>query len=89
MNLALIALLLGLQWQTAIFVGLALALSSTAFALQVMEETGDLTARHGRLGFAVLLFQDLCAIPLIALVPLFAVMGTDVGVTMDLAAAVK
>lgn len=87
--LALIGLFFGLQWQTAIFVGLALALSSTAFALQVMEETGDLTTRHGRLGFAVLLFQDLCAIPLIALVPLFAVTGTDLGATMDLAAAAK
>ena len=64
---------MGLPWQTAIFVGFALALSSTAFALQVMEETGDLPARHGRLGFAVLLFQDLSAIPLIALAPLFAV----------------
>ena len=87
--LALIALLLGLQWQTAIFIGLALALSSTAFALQVMEETGDLTTRHGRLGFAVLLFQDLCAIPLIALVPLFAVTGSDTGPTMDLASALQ
>ena len=73
--LALIALVLGFYWLTAIFIGLALALSSTAFALQVMEETGDLNTRHGRLGFAVLLFQDLSAIPLIALVPLFAVAG--------------
>ncbi len=91
--LAAAALLLGFQWQTAIFVGLALALSSTAFALQVMEETGDLTARHGRLGFAVLLFQDLSAIPLIALVPLFAVAGAGTGieheVEMDLLAGVK
>ncbi|MGI9404544.1 MAG: cation:proton antiporter, partial [Hyphomicrobium sp.] len=53
------------------------------------EETGDLTARHGRLGFAVLLFQDLCAIPLIALVPFFAVTGTDTGPAMDFEAAVK
>jgi glutathione-regulated potassium-efflux system protein KefB len=89
--LAAVALLLGLQWQTAIFVGLALALSSTAFALQVMEETGDLTARHGRLGFAVLLFQDLSAIPLIALVPLFAVSGAGIEhqVEMDFLAALK
>jgi glutathione-regulated potassium-efflux system protein KefB len=87
--LAIAALLFGLQWQTAIFVGLALALSSTAFALQVMEETGDLTARHGRLGFAVLLFQDLSAIPLIALAPLFAVNGLDHAPKMDLLAAVK
>ncbi len=89
--LALAALALGLQWQTAIFVGLALALSSTAFALQVMEETGDLTARHGRLGFAVLLFQDLSAIPLIALAPLFAVAGPGVenAAKMDLIAGLK
>jgi glutathione-regulated potassium-efflux system protein KefB len=87
--LAIAALAFGLQWQTAIFVGLALALSSTAFALQVMEETGDLTARHGRLGFAVLLFQDLSAIPLIALAPLFAVNGIETAPKMDLLAALR
>jgi glutathione-regulated potassium-efflux system protein KefB len=87
--LAIAGLLLGLQWQTAIFVGLALALSSTAFALQVMEETGDLNTRHGRLGFAVLLFQDLSAIPLIALAPLFAVNGIETAPKMDLLAGLE
>jgi glutathione-regulated potassium-efflux system protein KefB len=90
--LALGGLLVGLQWQIAVFVGLALALSSTAFALQVMEETGDLKARHGRLGFAVLLFQDLSAIPLIALAPLFAVTGAaniEHAVEMDLLAGLR
>ncbi|MFA6139634.1 MAG: cation:proton antiporter [Hyphomicrobium sp.] len=67
-----VGLLIGFSWQTALFAGLALALSSTALALQVMEETGDLPTRHGRLGFSVLLFQDLAAIPLIAFAPLFA-----------------
>ncbi|MFM2422231.1 MAG: Glutathione-regulated potassium-efflux system protein kefC [Pseudomonadota bacterium] len=71
--LALIAVLFGLQWPQALFVGLALALSSTAFALQVMEENGELTQRHGRLGFSILLFQDLAAIPLLATAGLFAV----------------
>ncbi len=61
------------QWQPALFAGAALALSSTAFALQVMEENGELQTRHGRLGFSVLLFQDIAAIPLIALAPYFAV----------------
>lgn len=56
----------------ALFIGLAVSLSSTAFALQVLEEKGELTTRHGRSAFSVLLFQDLAAIPLIALVPLFA-----------------
>ena len=63
---------LGLPFAQALFIGLALSLSSTAFALQVLEEKGELTTRHGRLAFSVLLFQDLAAIPLIALVPLFA-----------------
>ena len=58
----------------ASFAGLALSLSSTAFALQILEEKGDCALRHGRRSaFAVLLFQDLAAIPLIALPPLFAV----------------
>ncbi len=57
--LALIGTLLGLNFLPALFMGLALALSSTAFALQVMEENGELTARHGRLGFAILLFRIL------------------------------
>ncbi len=80
--LAGIGLLLALSLKSALFVGLALALSSTAFALQVMDENGELATRHGRLGFAVLLFQDLAAIPLIALVPLFAVAAATDGMSM-------
>jgi glutathione-regulated potassium-efflux system protein KefB len=70
--LAGVGMLVGFSWQTALYSGFALALSSTALAVQVMEETGDLQTRHGRLGFSVLLFQDLAAIPLIAFAPLFA-----------------
>ncbi len=83
--LAGIALALGLATAQALFVGLALSLSSTAFALQVLEEKGELTTRHGRLAFSVLLFQDLAAIPLIALVPLFALGGEEP--SMDLTSA--
>jgi glutathione-regulated potassium-efflux system protein KefB len=86
--LAGIAMALGLAWQSALFAGLALSLSSTAFALQVLEEKGELALRHGRLAFAVLLFQDLAAIPLIALTPLFAV-AKGSGQPMELYAAVK
>jgi glutathione-regulated potassium-efflux system protein KefB len=67
-----IAMFSGLVWASALFAGLALSLSSTAFALQILEEKGELGVRHGRLAFAVLLFQDLAAIPMIALAPLFA-----------------
>ena len=65
-------LLLGLSPAIALFLGVALSLSSTALALQVLDEKGELRARHGRAAFSVLLFQDLAAIPAIALVPLFA-----------------
>jgi glutathione-regulated potassium-efflux system protein KefB len=60
------------SFSEALLIGFALALSSTAFALQTLEEKGELTTRHGRLAFSVLLFQDLAAIPLIAVVPLIA-----------------
>ena len=75
--LAAIGLVFGLTLAQALFIGLALSLSSTAFALQVLEEKGELTTRHGRLAFSVLLFQDLAAIPLIALAPLFALGGEE------------
>lgn len=71
--LALASWLLGLAPGPALFVGLALSLSSTALTLQVLEEKGELASRHGRTAFAVLLLQDLASIPLIALAPLFAV----------------
>ena len=83
--LAGIGLALGFVTGRALFIGLALSLSSTAFALQVLEEKGELTTRHGRLAFSVLLFQDLAAIPLIALVPLFALGGDEP--KMDLSSA--
>lgn len=57
---------------TAVILGLGLALSSTAFGLQILAERKELTSHHGRLAFSVLLFQDIAAIPLIALVPLMS-----------------
>ncbi|WP_416425535.1 monovalent cation:proton antiporter-2 (CPA2) family protein [Pseudomonas sp. App30] len=57
---------------TAVVLGLGLALSSTAFGLQSLAESKQLNSPHGRLAFAILLFQDIAAIPLIALVPLLA-----------------
>ena len=84
--LAAISFVLGLAMSQALFIGLALALSSTAFALQILDEKGEINTRHGRLAFSVLLFQDLAAIPLIALVPLFA-LGRAEEPAMDFTAA--
>ncbi|WP_300452137.1 glutathione-regulated potassium-efflux system protein KefC [Accumulibacter sp.] len=77
--LALCLLALGLPWQAALTTGLALALSSTAIAVQTMSERNLMTAPVGRSSFAVLLFQDIAAIPLIALVPFLGNAGGDGG----------
>ena len=87
--LAAIGMGVGLAWQAALFAGLALSLSSTAFALQLLEEKGELALRHGRMAFAVLLFQDLAAIPLIALTPLFAVSALGGRPQMEWRAAIE
>ena len=64
--------LFGLSGKAAAIVGGSLALSSTAFGLQILAERKEAGTAYGRQVFAVLLFQDLAAIPLIAAVPLLA-----------------
>src|SRR5580700_6892369 len=72
--LASLAHLAGLGWAGAIVLGAGLAMSSTAIVLPMLAERELLTTRAGRDGFAVLLFQDLAFIPLVALLP---VLGGD------------
>jgi glutathione-regulated potassium-efflux system protein KefB len=60
----------GLGGKAAVVVGIGLALSSTAVGLQLLAERKDLTTDYGRLAFAILLFQDLIAIPLLVAIPL-------------------
>ena len=64
------AMATGLSWQVALVAALGLALSSTASALQTMGERNMLATSSGQAGFAILLFQDVAAIPILALVPL-------------------
>ena len=74
--LAGIAVAIGLvSWRGAIVVGLALAMSATAIALQILEERGDLQQSYGQRAFAILLFQDMSVVPLLALLPLLAPSG--------------
>ncbi len=76
-----VAYALNLSMNAAIVVGLVLALSSTAFVLQMLAEKKELTTQHGRAAFSILLFQDLAAIPLIALLPLLGARASfDTGV---------
>jgi len=70
--LAAAVMALGTAWPAALVIAFALSLSSTALVLQVLAERGELTARHGRASFAILLFQDLAIMPALVLLPLLA-----------------
>lgn len=67
-----IILLTGQSWQVSIVVGLGFALSSTAIAMQILNETGDFSQKYGQKSFSILLFQDIAIVPLLALVALLA-----------------
>ena len=73
--IAAIGLGLGLDWRTAVACGAILALASTAIVLQSLREKGWAATPPGRSAFAVLLFQDIAVIPMLALLPLLAVSG--------------
>ena len=68
-----IGLLFDIDWRIALTVGLILALSSTAIVLQTLNEKGLAQTEGGRSAFAVLLFQDIAFIPMLALIPLLEI----------------
>jgi glutathione-regulated potassium-efflux system protein KefB len=68
-----LAFALGLTgWRGAIIAGLALAMSATSIALKILEERGQLQQAYGQRAFAILLFQDMSVVPILALLPLVA-----------------
>ena len=70
-------MMLGISWQTALVAGLGLALSSTAIALQAIGERNLMPTSSGQAGFSILLFQDVAAIPILALLPLLGVISGE------------
>ena len=68
-----VAVWLGLPWKSAFAIGLILAMSSTAIVLQSLGERGVMKTPGGEAAFAVLLFQDIAVIPILALMPLLAI----------------
>ncbi|MEN3753569.1 monovalent cation:proton antiporter-2 (CPA2) family protein [Mangrovibacter sp. SLW1] len=87
--LAAFCFALGLSWQVAVLIGLTLALSSTAIAMQAMNERNLSLSPMGRSAFAVLLFQDIAAIPLVAMIPLLANSGASTTLEAFLISAAK
>jgi CPA2 family monovalent cation:H+ antiporter-2/glutathione-regulated potassium-efflux system protein KefB len=69
---AALALAVGLSWQSALALGMTLSLSSTAIVLQSLNEKGLLKTAGGQSSFAILLFQDIAVIPMLAIFPLLA-----------------
>src|SRR3954469_16987057 len=67
---------MGFPWNQSLAAGLILAMSSTAIVLQSLAEKGQLKSQAGRSAFAVLLFQDIAVIPLLALLPALAFSST-------------
>ncbi|SFR10772.1 MULTISPECIES: glutathione-regulated potassium-efflux system protein KefC [unclassified Enterobacter] len=80
---------LGLRWQVAVLIGLTLGLSSTAIAMQAMNERNLMVSQMGRSAFAVLLFQDIAAIPLVAMIPLMAASGEAITLVSFTLSAIK
>lgn len=74
--------LLGAPTNTAILYGVLVALSSTAIILKVYAGRGELDSAHGRVAVAILLFQDLCVVPLMLLLPILAGTGEGGGVAI-------
>lgn len=68
-----IGVALGKSWNQSIFLGCLLSMSSTAIVLEVLEKKGETQSPHGKLSVAVLIFQDMIAIPMILLTPLLVV----------------
>ncbi len=82
--IASIAMALGVVWQTSIAIGLIGAMSSTAIALQTLNEKGLIKSEGGQGSFSVLLFQDIAVIPMLALIPLLALPELmDTGVNLE------
>ena len=69
---SIIAMILGLDWKTSLVLGMIISMSSTAIVMQTLAEKGWMKTVAGRSSFAVLLFQDIAIIPMLALFPLLA-----------------
>jgi len=70
--LTLVGVLYGLPWQTALIAAFGFALSSTAVIMKMMDDAGESATPAGQRAIAILLFEDISIVPLLALVALLA-----------------
>ncbi|MHB8765618.1 MAG: cation:proton antiporter domain-containing protein [Deferrisomatales bacterium] len=72
---ALLANLAGVAWPEAVFLGMLVSLSSTAIVIRIVADRGEIDTPYGRASVAVLIFQDLCIVPMVLLTPFLAGKG--------------
>src|SRR4030066_969755 len=60
------------KWNTPLFAGFLVALSSTAIVMKMLFDRGEIDSPHGRLSIGILIFQDLCVVPLMLLIPILS-----------------
>ncbi len=75
----LLLLALGQTFERGLFFGFLVALSSTAIVLNGLSERGEIDAPHGQLIVGILLFQDLCVVPMMLIVPMLAAGDAGIG----------
>ncbi|WP_299722431.1 monovalent cation:proton antiporter-2 (CPA2) family protein [Devosia sp.] len=86
--LAVIIHFAGIHWNAAVVIGMALAMSSTAIAMQTVEQRDITKTDTGRASLAILLVQDVAVIPILAAIPILATSGINASVGVDLTDAV-
>ncbi len=79
---ALVAMALGIEINTAVFIGFLISLSSTAIVLKMLQEKGEIKSPHGRIALGVLIFQDIIVVPMMLLTPILAGKSENVGETL-------
>jgi len=80
-----LALWIGFSWQSALAIGGALSLSSTAIVIKQLQEQLEMHSRHGRKALGILLFQDLAVVPFLVVIPILGGGGESMGPALLLA----
>ena len=76
------AMMYHINWQSSLFIGFLVALSSTALVLKILQERGELTSNYGRTVVGILVFQDIILIPLMLLTPMLGGKTAHIGMAM-------
>ncbi|WP_225000214.1 monovalent cation:proton antiporter family protein [Cesiribacter sp. SM1] len=79
---AVITKILGLPWSQAVFMGFLLSLSSTAIVLKLLQAKAEITAPHGRIAVAILIFQDIIVVPMMLLTPIISGQADNIATTL-------